>query len=82
MMYPFLTQERKANQRKLDFLYARPNPFTSYEEWEKYSHSDLQNMTRALLKREHARLKLRLLYDERPAAWFLERLEKIGALLR
>jgi len=77
-----LPYERKACQKRLDFFYRQPNPLTSFEQWQKFIHDDLQNMTRALLRREHARLKLRLLYDEKPASWFIERFEKIGALLK
>lgn len=77
-----LPQRRKACQRRLNFFYKQPNSLSSYEEWKKFTHKDLQNMTLALLKRERSRLKLRLLYDEEPSDWFLQRLDRIEERLK
>lgn len=58
----------------LDRLYPIPDPFNTSEEYEKEKHLDIQSMNLPSLKAERARVRMRLLYDQNPSAWLIERL--------
>lgn len=61
----------------LDWLYPLPDPFNTFEEYEKENHLDIQFLSLSSLKAERARVKMRLLYDQNPPAWLIERLNVI-----
>ena len=63
----------------LDLKYAVPNPFNSEEAGKKHRHEDLEAMRPAELRREIERLRGRLLYDDNPSAWLMERLDRLEA---
>ncbi|HUK57471.1 MAG TPA: hypothetical protein VLY20_12530 [Nitrospiria bacterium] len=63
-------------------IYKIPNPLRSEEDWIKWTHRDLAALSRAELERERARLRMRLILEDRPHHWLLERLEVIEEALR
>jgi hypothetical protein len=60
----------------LDALYPPPSA-SSLEQYERAKHRDLPHLARAELRRELERLRLRLLLDDGPGRWFIERLSKL-----
>lgn len=77
----FIPQDRDRRQWRFNRFYAVPNPFTSLEQYYQFTHIDLREMTKPLLRRELAKIRLRLLYDDKPARWILDRLEKVREAL-
>jgi len=71
-----------SRQHRLDFLYKPPNPLVSLEQYEKFTHADLRRMSRALLKRELVKVKMRLIYDDNPPSWILKRLDAVREALK
>lgn len=63
-------------------VYPIPDPFRSLEEWERWRHLDLPELSTPELLRERARLRLRLTLDDAPDSWCLERLQAIEGALR
>ena len=64
-----------------DLIYSVPNPWDTLEQHERYEHHDLSRVSRAELLRERDRVRLRLLLDDGPDPWILQRLDKLrGAL--
>ena len=82
MYTSLLPRFRGRRQYRLDFLYEPPNPLVSLEQYEKFTHADLRRMSRALLKRELAKVRLRLIYDDNPPFWMIERLDAIRKALK
>jgi hypothetical protein len=83
-----------AARRRLDQFYRLPDPFACWEEWQRTLHADLslaQHSARADpqfprldladVLAEQRKLKLRLLYDDRPHRWLLERARKLEEAL-
>jgi len=68
-------------QELLDILIPEPGQFGTVEEWQRSCHEDLHEMTKAELMREKERMRLRLTLDNCPPHWFLERLQRIEAML-
>jgi hypothetical protein len=77
-----VTPARRRHRARLEPFYQRPDPFDTLEAWERAEHRDLPRMTRAQLLAERAKLRLRLLYDETPPRWFLERARALDEALR
>jgi hypothetical protein len=75
-------QSRIDGRWLLDQYYAVPNSLRSFEEWEVRQHLDLCSRTREELQLERERLGHRLLIDDRPDQWLLERLDAIDRALR
>lgn len=64
--------------RILDLLYALPDQFVSYEDWQRLQHLDLPSMTPEARESERVRVILRLAYDRDPAPWLRDRLRRLG----
>ena len=63
-------------RRKLEILeglYPIPQPLDSYEDWERYHHLDLDDLSLAQLRLELDRARFRLMLDDSPSEWHLER---------
>lgn len=58
-------------------IYPVPQPYDSAEQHVRYVHADLADRTRAELLRERERIRLRLVLDDAPPAWVLERLARL-----
>ncbi len=65
----------------LDDLAAMPDPLASLEAWERHEHRDLAHLSPLELRAEEERLRLRLLIDEDPSAWLIERLARVREAL-
>lgn len=65
----------------LDDLATVPDPLASMEAWERHEHRDLARLSPRELRAEEERLRLRLLIDEDPSAWFIERLARVREAL-
>lgn len=65
----------------LEWMYGVPDPIRSHEECERYHHRDLQGMTGPELRLDFDRLRHRLMWDERPDAWLLERLDALERMI-
>ena len=76
-----LAQDRTKSKGLLDALYVVPDPLADYESWERSTHRDLQRLTEAELLREQERVRLRLVMDDKPDTWLLERLAALQAVL-
>jgi len=61
----------------LDGIYPLPDPLTSLESYQRHSHLDLPLRARVDLLRERDRLRLRLLLEEAPDPWLLERMQRL-----
>jgi hypothetical protein len=61
----------------LDVFYPKPDPLISAEERDRHDHLDLLKFSHPELKQEEARVRFRLLFEDRPDTWFLQRLEAI-----
>jgi len=48
---------------------------------DRYFHADISEMNSAQLRRELARAQERLLHDERPHPWLLERIDRLQEAL-
>ena len=65
----------------LDAIYRVPNPWDTLEQRERYVHQDLGRQTRGELLREREALRMRLVLDNAPGPWLLERLEMLRRVL-
>lgn len=65
-------------QALLDILIGPPPTYPG----ETYFHRDLARMTQAELRREKARVRLRLILEDNPDAWWLDRLARVEEELR
>jgi hypothetical protein len=65
--------------RLLERVYPTPGTAMHEREQSWLSHEDIATMPAPELANERARLRLRLMIDERPDFWFLERLQRIEA---
>ncbi|WP_447969898.1 hypothetical protein [Nitrospira sp. M1] len=54
-----------------------PDPFDTQEEWLRFHHDDLAEMTTTQLREEKERIKIRMLYGTKAPSWFSGRLEAI-----
>ena len=81
-MYIKLPQRRSKGKRLLEALYCVPNPLRDYESWQRFCHYDLQHLSQAELLRERERARLRVLLDDDPTPWLLERLGTLEGLIR
>lgn len=61
----------------LDSIYRVPDSWETLEQRDRYEHADIPRRTRAELMRELERLRLRLLLDDAPDVWLVQRLEKL-----
>lgn len=82
MCISFLTRIQDRRQWRFDRLYVAPNPLESLEQYQRFIHVDLKEMTKPVLKRELSKVRLRLLYDDNPPGWILKRLEKLQKALQ
>lgn len=65
----------------LELMYGCPEPMRSREEYQRFTHEDLQGFTRERLIVERDRLWHRLLVDKRPDPWLVQRHEAIDHAL-
>jgi hypothetical protein len=72
---------RTPKEGMLAVLYPIPDPLSSEEDCQRFQHYDLAEMTRAELTREYARLTWRLLFDDTPHNWLVEREDRLKRLL-
>ncbi|MEP7028432.1 MAG: hypothetical protein ABI960_07545 [Candidatus Eisenbacteria bacterium] len=71
---PFYLQEsERPGNRSAVAHYPVANPLDSDVEWDRYYHLDLEDMTRAELQLERARLLMRLAHERDPHPWLRER---------
>lgn len=63
-------------------IYPLPNPLESYEDWRRFTHQDLDDMTHTQLNREYELVRCRRLLDDPPHHWFTDRLERVRACTR
>lgn len=68
-------------ERLLDEVYALPDQ-TTEAGWLRLHHHDLLGRTPEHVRRERRQLQSRLVLDNRPAPWLLERLGRLDAALR
>ncbi len=76
-----LAQDRTKSKGLLEAFYVVPDPLADYESWERFTHRDLQRLTEAELLREQERVRLRLVMDDKPDTWLLERLAALREVL-
>jgi hypothetical protein len=62
-------------------IYSLPRAFDTLEEHERFEHRDLPRRARADLARERERVRLRLLLDDDPDVWLLQRMKKLSEVL-
>lgn len=72
---------KKSVTLDLDGIYRVPEPADTLEDFERHAHRDLAGMSRPVLLRERARLRLRLTLDDAPDGWLLDRLRRIDEML-
>ncbi|WP_454063771.1 hypothetical protein [Candidatus Nitrospira salsa] len=73
---------RKESQKFiLDTLCPVPHPLNTEEERLQYHHLDLTTMTSDDLKKERVKINWRIVMDDHPHPWLLERRSKIEARL-
>lgn len=68
--------------RFFERFYPIPDPCDTLSSWEHWTNRDLRALSLSELLAERERLKLRILYDPRPAPWLLERLEMLQQAIR
>jgi hypothetical protein len=66
----------------LERICPMPAPMRTSEDWERFHHMDLNQMTRGQLRLEEDRTRLRLTMEDHPDEWFLVRVEAIQEALR
>ena len=76
-----LAQRRSQSKRLLDALFSVPDPFENYEAQERYFHHDLEGLTAGELCRERERVRWRLMMDDSPDEWLLDRFNLVTARL-
>lgn len=75
---PHVTDKRQQRMQKiLEHWYPTPNPYRTLEEYFKFTHQDLRNLSIAELKTELVRVRDRLANDPRPPEWLLTRLSTL-----
>ena len=77
LLFDFLFEELHQSTLKLDRIYRLPRPLKSDRELRRWLHQDMQAASDVDLWREHQRLRLRLIFDDQPGSWLLERLSRI-----
>ncbi len=65
----------------LDRVYAVPDSSLNEEEHRRWHHLDLESLSHAELLLESERLRLRLLIEDPPSGWLLERRKAIREVL-
>ena len=73
-----LSRRDKVRRGFLDIVYPTPPNIIPDEH---YFHEDIPGMSLAQLRREQARAQQRLLHDERPHHWLLERIDRLTEAL-
>lgn len=63
----------KVRRGFLDLVYVAPPSVPD----EHYFHEDILGMSLAQLRREHAKALQRLLHDDRPHPWLIERIDRL-----
>lgn len=63
-------------------VYPIPNPLNSEEDWLRSTHQDLNNMTKAELRREYYLVEWCLNVEDRPHGWLVQRGERLRALIQ
>ncbi len=66
----------------MSFFYPVPDRFDTAEQFEKYVGNDLDAMSMPELIAEQQRVRLVLLIQPSPNAWFLKRLQAIEEAIR
>lgn len=69
-------------QAILDALCPLPSPNSTEEEFIQFCHKDLETLTVEELRTEQERIRFRLIFDDAPDPWFLERFKAIEEELR
>lgn len=62
-------------------VYPIPNPLNSEEDWLRFTHQDLNNMTKAELRREYYLVELCLNVEDKPHSWLVQREVRLKALI-
>lgn len=60
-------------------VYPIPNPLNSEEDWLRFTHQDLNNMTKAELRREYYLVEWCLNVEDKPNSWLAQREERLRA---
>lgn len=63
----------------LGTVYAIPDPFATFEQWQRWVHADIAEMTDAQLRREYKRANDRLAYEDTPGEWLIARVARLRA---
>ncbi len=61
-------------------LYPVPAPLRSEEDLMRFTHRDLENLSKSGIDRELERVRWRLLFEDDPPAWLEERLRVVTEL--
>ena len=69
------------SKRLLGCLYSVPDPLKDSESRERFYHHDLASLTKAELYRERDRVRWRLMMEDSPDHWLLERLDVVTGRL-
>ena len=77
-----MTPARRRQLARLELFYREPDELDTLEQWQTRWHQDLAVLSRPELRAEFAKVRLRLLLDENPSAWFLEREQALREALR
>lgn len=75
-----LTEETK-REAIITALYPIPDPLHSLEADRRFTHKDLDAMTEDEIIREYDRVKWRLLFDDSPDCWLVQREARLKALI-
>lgn len=75
-----LSQEVK-RRRFIEVVYSIPNPLNSLEEWQRFVHNDLADMTIEELRREYDRVDFCILFDDSPHPWLIQRREQVEQVI-
>jgi hypothetical protein len=72
----------RRKQEILEELYPNPQPLDSHEDWERYVHLDLADLSLAERLVELDRARIRLTYDDSPSDWLLGRVRVLQEVVR
>lgn len=75
----FISEQRR--KKTIAAVYPIPNPLRCEEEYFRYIHQDLADMTMVELHREFDRVAWCLLFDDKPHPWLAQREERLRALI-
>jgi len=64
------------------WLCALPDGLDTLEGFSRTHHQDLLGMDRVALRRERDRVRLRLVLEDEPDQWFVERLAAVDGVIR